>query len=400
MSPTSRRGKASSSALASRTSPRTRSRAVRGSPTAIIKAARERAVHPGFTSLLKGNLSVLEASAVSDSTGRNYHACALKFLNWCMWTARNFTDSAELDIVLVAFFVHLFLDGYDSATGRMTMAALKHRLPSTLTGSRPLPRAFRALQGWTKLVPPQMRLPLPRVAMFAIVGAMLAQGRLPEATFVRIAFDTYLRPSEAYRLTAASLIAPRAGSTEGYQHWAILVNDAASGRPGKTGVTDESVIIDDPLIWPLLEALLQGRRPEESLWTFSPHQVRQAFMDALVQLQLTGEQTSLYSLRHGGASDDLLSGRRTRKEVKDRGRWRTDQSLNRYAKRARMQQRLGQLSPALVEFGQKVEADFLGLMDMKARTGIFALPLPPLVPVTTQVPARTVPELTARWTFA
>lgn len=346
-----------------------------------------------------GHLSVLEASAVSDSTGRNYHACALKFLNWCLWTGRNFTDSVVLDTILVVFFSHLFLDGYDSATGRMTMAALKHHLPAMLTGSRPLPRAFRALQGWTKLVPPQMRLPLPRVAMFAILGVLMSQGRLAEATFVRIAFDTYLRPSEAYRLTAASLIAPRDGSKDGYQHWAILVNDAASGRPGKTGVTDESVIVDDPSLWPLLLALRLKRRPEASLWTFSPHQLRQAFAEALIQLQIADEQTTLYSLRHGGASDDLLSGRRTRKEVKDRGRWRTDQSLNRYAKRARMQQRIGQLAPALVAFGEKVETDFLMLMDVCARTGIFPLPLPPLLRTTAAPLPKRIPVLTDKWTF-
>ncbi|CAK0811879.1 unnamed protein product, partial [Prorocentrum cordatum] len=344
----------------------------------VVKAARARREHPGPLTLLRGGLSVLEANAVSESTGKNYHASALRFLNWCLWTARDFKSSVELDAILVVFFVHLFLDGYDSATGRVAMASLKHHLPSMLMGSRPLPRAFRALQGWTKLVPPQMRLPLPRVAMFAIVGVLLSQGLLSQAVFVRIAFDAYLRPSEAYRLTAASLIAPRSGATEGHQHWALLVNDAASGRPGKTGVTDESAIVDDPLLWPLLEALRQGRRAEESLWAFTPHQLRRAFAEALVQLGISDQQTSLSSLRHGGASDDLLSGRRTRKEVKDRGRWRTDQSLNRYAKRARMQQRLGQLDPALVDFGQKVESDLLGLMDVIARAGIFSLPLPPL----------------------
>ncbi|CAK0883156.1 unnamed protein product [Prorocentrum cordatum] len=361
-------------------------------PTEVIKAARARRGHPGPLTLLRGGLSVLEANAVSESTGKNYHASALRFLNWCLWTARDFKNSVELDTILVVFFVHLFLDGHDSATGRVTMASLKHHLPSMLMGSRPLPRAFRALQGWTKLVPPQMRLPLQRVAMFAIVGALLSQGLLSQAVFVRIAFDTYLRPSEAYHLTAASLIAPRSGATEGHQHWALLVNDAASGGPGKTGVTDESVIVDDPLPWPLLEALRQGRRAEESLWAFTPHQLRRAFAGALVQLGISDQQTSLYSPRHGGASDDLLSGRRTRKEVKD-------QSLNRYAKRARMQQRLGQLDPALVDFGQKVESDLLGLMDVMARAGIFSLPLPPLRPVSASAPVQAPPAMTDKWLF-
>ncbi|CAK0788029.1 unnamed protein product, partial [Prorocentrum cordatum] len=136
-----------------------------------------------------------------------------KPLSWRFWTARGFESSAELDAVLVAHFAHLFLGGYDGATGRATLAALKHHNTALLIGNRPLPRAFRALQGRAKLAPLKMRLPLPRVAMFAIAGALLPQGRLAEATFARIAFAACLRPSEAYRLAAASLIAPRIGAS-------------------------------------------------------------------------------------------------------------------------------------------------------------------------------------------
>ncbi|CAK0791842.1 unnamed protein product [Prorocentrum cordatum] len=246
------------------------------------RAARGRAVHHGPASLLRGSLSVLMDSAVSATTARNYHACAQKFLSWCLWTARGCKGSTELDAVLAAFFAHIFLDGYDGATGRMTM-------------------------GRAELVPPQTRLPLPRVATFASAGALLAQGRIAEATFVRLAFDTNLRPSEAYRLAAASLIAPRVGSTEGYQHWATLANEA-------------------------------------SLRSFPPDQARRAFENFLVQLQLDGEQAPLRSLRllrHWGASDDLLA--------------------------------------AFLDFGGKVEKDFLSSMEAKARAA---------------------PALTDQWAFA
>ena len=167
-----------------------------------------------------------------------------------------------------------------------------------------------------------------------------------------------------------------------------------------SGVTDVSVIVVDPLLWPLLEALRLGHRAEESLWTFTPHQLRRALAEALVQLGIAEQQTSLYSLRLGGASDDLLSGRRTTKAVKDRGRWRTDQSLFRCAKRACMQQRLAQLDPALVDFGQKVETQLLTLMDVMARTGIFSLPLPPLTSAGASAPVQAAPAMTDEWIFA
>ncbi|CAK0858696.1 unnamed protein product, partial [Prorocentrum cordatum] len=182
----------------------------------VIKTARARKTHPGPSSLSRGSLSVLEASAVSASTGRNYHDCAQKFLSWSLWTARDFSCCADLDTALAVYFAHLFLDGYDSATGRTTLAALRHHLPSML-------------------------------------------------------------------------------------------------------------------------------------------------------------------------------------EVKDRGRWRTDQSLNRHAKRARMQQRLGQLAPALVDFGDEVEARLLQLMEVTARTGIFPLRLPPLMPASAPKQADIERELDAAY---
>ena len=49
------------------------------------------------------------------------------------------------------------------------------------------------------------------------------------------------------------------------------------------------------------------------------------------------------TLRHGGASDDLCKGHRDHAGVKDRGRWRTDSSVRRYAKTGKIQSLLQQL---------------------------------------------------------
>ena len=57
--------------------------------------------------------------------------------------------------------------------------------------------------------------------------------------------------------------------------------------------------------------------------------------DALDALQMDHMGVELYSLRHGGASDDFLTKRRTLPEIKHRGRWRADSSVRRYTKIAR-----------------------------------------------------------------
>ena len=67
--------------------------------------------------------------------------------------------------------------------GTVTLAAVRHFLVD-VTGSlhAPLLRAARSIRGWKQLMPPMMRLPLPRAAVGAIDGAMLGMvvcGALP-----------------------------------------------------------------------------------------------------------------------------------------------------------------------------------------------------------------------------
>ena len=103
--------------------------------------------------------------------------------------------------------------------------------------------------------------------------------------------------------------------------------------PGKTGLYDESVMWDtDPWILPWFARLTVGRRPEELLWPFSHADHLLLFEKVTSLLQLHALRPCLYALRHGGASDDLLTGRRSVMEVKRRGGWAAESSVKRYAK--------------------------------------------------------------------
>ena len=89
-----------------------------------------------------------------------------------------FYSLAELDAVLHIYFVNLALDGFDTATGRVTLTSLRYLMPSFVQKTKLLPRSLRALEGWMKLVPPAMRLPLPKLAMLAIVGYLIANSQI------------------------------------------------------------------------------------------------------------------------------------------------------------------------------------------------------------------------------
>ncbi|CAK0795132.1 unnamed protein product, partial [Prorocentrum cordatum] len=190
--------------------------------------------------------------------------------------------------------------------------------------------AARALTGWRELVFPLARLPLPRAAMASIVGVLIAWKLFGVTMFVGLMFDAYLRPSEAHRLAAGGVMRPRPVHDEG---------------------------------------------PADGLWTFAPDAVRGMFRRAAAALGLEIELI-LYSLRHGGASDDLLSLRRTTNEVKDRGRWMTDQIPLRFARRARMQQRIAGLGQNVVEFDEQVDWQKNDFILQTTASGVFPRQVP------------------------
>jgi hypothetical protein len=216
--------------------------------------------------------------------------------------------------------------------------------------------------------------------------------------FVALVFHAYLRPSEAYRLRVSSLVPPIAGA--GFSSWGIIVNDAKAGRPGKTGETDESVLVDAPELWPVLLALKANREPSASLWNFRPADVRLMFAQGLRELGLQKESPSMCALRHGGASRDLLSGARSMAEVKERGRWISDKSFRSYGKRARMQQRARDIPTPVAEFGDQVFARLSELIETTFAKGPFPLAAPLQAAPVAPRAAKRAPVLTRRQLLA
>ena len=130
-----------------------------------------------FRAVQVGRLSVLEQAATRPHTEWQCKEAAAGFLRWCQLFHLVFQNLVQLDALLVQYFPVLFADGLDGAAGSVTVAALRHFFPSlgpTAIGA--LPRAMRAITGWRKIVPPQMRLPLPRAAAAAIAGMMILLG--------------------------------------------------------------------------------------------------------------------------------------------------------------------------------------------------------------------------------
>eukprot|EP00973_Karenia_brevis_P011048 1495612-Karenia_brevis.AAC.1 len=82
--------------------------------------------------------------------------------------------------------------------------------------------------------------------------------------------------------------------------------------------------------------LVRGRPPDARLWPLEPAHIIAKFMQACMELGMDSLSPTRYSLRHGGASEDLLNKTRSLPEIKKRGLWKSDASLRRYAKEGRL----------------------------------------------------------------
>lgn len=131
---------------------------------------------------------------------------------------------------------------------------------------------------------------------------------------------------------------------------------------GKTGLQDEAVLLDRCFwIYPRLKELVGNRQNlPQRLWPFPSGDLQKEFAQQVQKLRLGALGAPLYSLRHGVASDDLLSGRRCLAEAQRRGRWKSSGSLARYAKETRM-------LAELLRHGVTVETHIVAVISLRRR---------------------------------
>ena len=188
--------------------------------------------------------------------------------------------------------------------------------------------------------------------MFGLAMNLIAENKRDMALLVMVAFHLYLRPGEGLDLRKKNVVPPVRHAGRQFQHITVIIRDQEDGRPDKFGVFDNSLPLDDKRVDYMGSALLAKAktipRPTDRIFSFSMEDFRKAFMKAGEDLGIASLHP--YQLRHGGATEDLASKRRDFQSVKARGRWKTDQSVRRYAKVGRIQQLLAQMSASNKSF--------------------------------------------------
>ncbi|CAK0905964.1 unnamed protein product, partial [Prorocentrum cordatum] len=307
--------------------------------------------------------SFLEQESVSAATRRDYQRRAHDFYLWAEHSRLVTVTEEQLDETLVIYFHEQFLEGGESTDAWKLFASLAFEGRHLGLKCSSLPRATRAARGWRKLAPPRSRLPLPWAACCLVIRQLIQAGQRVLAELTAVAFALYLRPSEALSLTTNSLVPPSVlhGGPRGT--WSATLHPREAGVSSKTGVYDDSLLVDSPAFpWlpGLFQKLLRERPKNSPLFPVTHSEWNAKFAAAARDSGLQPLlPLTLHQLRHGGASHELLVRVHTQDEVKKRGRWATDQAVRRYAKGGRIQEQLNML-PHHIQGTAKRSLDTIG----------------------------------------
>ena len=318
-------------------------------------------------------MSFLETNTVRRPTANQYAKHLEELKAWMAQAGVDADDTQKLDLLLLEYLEHLYFLGFNHSQGDYLLSALRYHDGGL--NNRKLPRAHRAMQGFQRLAPGSSRAPLPYVAALAMAGCALASGCWEFALMLLLQFCCYLRPAELLSLTACQVIDPVRGSQT--SHWALLLAPQEEKRSSKTNAFDESVLID----WLDLPALgrglawaRRGKTARMSMWPYNQQQYNALFVRFAEMSGVSCLAPHPYSLRHGGASFDALHKRRTLGEIRLRGRWRTDSSVARYNKHARVLKEVERLPLSTRVYGEQIGRRINEYLDR-----VIVAPTPPLL---------------------
>ena len=191
---------------------------------------------------------------------------------------------------------------------------------------RRLTRSEVALRSWRRQKDTVSYPPIPRNVATLLAAHLARRGEMHAALAVLLSFDCYLRINECLQLRRSDVRIPadhRIG--EPYRHCALFLRTTKTGK-------NLSVEVFDPAIARLLHrCLLTLPLGSSRLFPFSEAVFREQHVKGtLHQLALGHLHFVPHSFRHGGATHDFVSRRMSSEYVRIRGRWKSQQSADRY----------------------------------------------------------------------
>lgn len=208
--------------------------------------------------------------------------------------------------------------------------------------------------------PGSTRPPVP-FALIALLASKMMQQQANEAALaILLTFSAYLRPGEALGIQAQDVVLP----SKAVKFYAINLHPMDRLETSKTGLSDESILLDSPTMPHLGNMIgkLKKARKSGPLFRINYAQLKNHWHKTLQQVGLRRDWAVLYQLRHSGPSHDRLHRLRTTLEVKLRGRWEADSSVKRYEAHSKLALEFQNLPPEVQRQALQAEQSLGSLM--------------------------------------
>lgn len=274
------------------------------------------------------NITHLHSLSVKDSTLSVYSVATMAFADWLGQQRLSVSTLPELDDTLALYIALLYDDDPRRGTRQTavnTYAGLEFFFPAVEKGFR---TARRAIRGWDNTVPAKPPLPISQCILEAVCGQLLHRNKVSVALAICVAFSGYLRAMELLNLRRADVLFPQdprqVSSGSGEEDEGLIISVSKTG-------TNQFVVISDRSLLQGLDIYCSTSRlsADDYLFPFTYTQFHTEFRLALSSIGLKPDQFTLHSIRHGGATSDLLKGV-TFEDIQQKGRWVSAKSCKRY----------------------------------------------------------------------
>ena len=194
----------------------------------------------------KTTKTFLEYVSIGVEATEEYRKAVNLFLDWAKKHNVVLGVAAEVDAGLVDFMNSEYLRGRPSWEGEKLLAGIMYTYPVySKNGRAKLPRAWRSLKGWKRMVPGRTRDPHSLGLWKAVAADLVQRSRRPMAVCAMMSLSGYLRPSEGLLLQRKSLIPPAAGVT---RFWSLLLFPEEELMRSKVQGADDSILLDSPYV--------------------------------------------------------------------------------------------------------------------------------------------------------
>ncbi|CAK0801273.1 unnamed protein product, partial [Prorocentrum cordatum] len=289
----------------------------------------------------------LQMAKIGPRSRAQYQKFHQAFLEWSSQEGQPLDTDLQIDRALSRYMDYLYYEGFNVDAGEKVMAAVAFHGP---VEGMELPGARRALAGFRRRASARTRSPLPLAGAMAIVGAAAADGQLPFALGLVLAWEAYLRlPPDLVSTVGTSLVRPAARSPQAC--WGLLLFPQEGEARSKMGHYDEGIMLDGQFgstLAPFLRRLKAQTADAGPLWSFSSATFRRLFNEYAAKVSLGGSL----------------------KEIQERLRHLCESSTRRYKKGARYLAEVNSLDSRARAYGEQVLRQLDGAVERASDTKV------------------------------